>query len=223
MAAERSNLLVELLGERILVLDGAMGTMVHRLKLNEADVRGRRFADHAKGQDVQLMNFCDVLCLTHPDKVRQIHREYFEAGADIVETNSFGASRAGVAEFLMEEHVREINLAAAKLAREAADEFTKLTPNQPRFVAGSIGPTTRQLSIAGKVDDPGYRNATFDEMVASPLTRSCSKRACSRSTSTSTTTAFGSPCWPPSRCSAMAARFPARPSRRAGIRFPTRR
>jgi 5-methyltetrahydrofolate--homocysteine methyltransferase len=167
MAAERSNLLAELLQERILVLDGAMGTMVHRLKLNEADVRGKRFADHAKGVDVQLMNFCDVLCLTHPDKVRQIHREYFEAGADIVETNSFGASRAGVAEFLMEEHVREINLAAARLAREAADEFTKLTPQQPRFVAGSIGPTTRQLSIAGKVDDPGYRNATFDEMVAS--------------------------------------------------------
>ncbi len=163
MAGERTELLKHSLTERILVLDGAMGTMVHRLHLTEEDARGKRFAKHTK----DVKNFVDVLCLTQPDAIREIHREYFAAGADIVETNTFGSSRAGVDEFLMSEHVRELNLAAARLAREAADEFTKLTPHQPRFVAGSIGPTNRQLSIAGKVDDPGHRNATYDEMVDS--------------------------------------------------------
>jgi len=163
MAGERTELLKQSLTERILILDGALGTMVHRLALTEEDARGKRFAHHPK----DLKNFVDVYCLTQPDAIREIHREYLAAGADIVETNTFGSSRAGVDEFLMTEHVRELNLAAARLAREAADEFTKLTPHQPRFVAGSIGPTNRQLSIAGKVDDPGHRNATYDEMVDS--------------------------------------------------------
>ncbi len=159
----RSEQVQELVHERILMLDGAMGTMVQRLGLDEAAVRGERFADHDSSKD--LKNFTDILCLTHPESVTEIHRQYFDAGSDIVETNTFGASRVGMDEFaLPNELVREINVAAVACARKAAEEFTDKTPDKPRFVAGSIGPTAKQTAISTKVDDPAYRNTTFVEM-----------------------------------------------------------
>ena len=157
------SILPELIRERILLLDGAMGTMIQRLGLDEAGVRGERFADHHK----DLKNFSDILCLTHPDKITDIHRAYYEAGSDIVETNTFGASPVGMIEFdLPLELVSEINHAAVACARQAADEWTEKTPDKPRFVAGSIGPTTKQLAISTE-DDPAHRDTTFQEMVAS--------------------------------------------------------
>ncbi len=153
----------ELIRERILLLDGAMGTMIQRLGLDEAAVRGERFADHNK----DLKNLSDILCLTHPDKITDIHAAYYAAGSDIVETNSFGASPVGMIEFdLPLELVDEINHAAVACARKAADEWTERTPDRPRFVAGSIGPTTRQLAISTK-DDPAHRDTTYMEMVDS--------------------------------------------------------
>ena len=158
------DLLDSLLDERILILDGAMGTMVQRLKLDDAAVRGERFAKHPK----DLSRFADLLCLTRPEDVTDIHRAYLAAGADIVETNTFGASLVGMEEFqLPSQLVREINVAAARCARKAADEFTERTPHKPRFVAGSIGPTARQMAISTKVEDPSYRGVEFDQMVDS--------------------------------------------------------
>ncbi len=158
-----TSILGALVRERILLLDGAMGTMIQRLGLDEAAVRGERFADHHR----DLKNFSDILCLTHPDKITEIHRAYFQAGSDIVETNSFGASPVGMVEFgLPLELVDEINFAAVACARTAAQEWTERTPDKPRFVAGSIGPTTKQLAISTE-DDPAYRGTTFQEMVDS--------------------------------------------------------
>src|SRR5262245_27822563 len=158
------DLLESLLAERILILDGAMGTMVQRLKLDEKAVRGERFAKHHK----DLSRFPDVLCLTRPDDVTEIHRQYLAAGADIIETNTFGASVVGMEDFQLPHDVaREINFAAAKCARKAADEFTEKSPRRPRFVAGSIGPTARQMAISTKVEDPSYRGIEFDQMVDS--------------------------------------------------------
>ncbi|EMI54337.1 B12-dependent methionine synthase [Rhodopirellula sallentina SM41] len=155
--------IAELIRERVLLLDGAMGTMIQRLKLDEAGVRGERFADHHK----DLKNFSDILCLTHPEKITDIHAAYFEAGSDIVETNSFGASPVGMLEFdLPLELVEEINHAAVACARKAADEWSDRTPDKPRFVAGSIGPTTKQLAISTQ-DDPAHRDTTFDQMADS--------------------------------------------------------
>jgi 5-methyltetrahydrofolate--homocysteine methyltransferase len=155
--------LEHLVRERILLLDGAMGTMIQRLALSEADVRGERFANHHK----DLKNFSDILCLTHPEKITDIHRAYYAAGSDIVETNSFGASPVGMVEFdLPLELVDEINHAAVACARKAADEWTERTPDRPRFVAGSIGPTTKQLAISTE-SDPAHRGATFEQMVDS--------------------------------------------------------
>jgi 5-methyltetrahydrofolate--homocysteine methyltransferase len=152
----------KLLASRIAVLDGAMGTMVHALALDEQGFRGERFRTHPK----DLKNCIDVLVLTQGDAIRGIHAAYLEAGADIVETNTFGATSMALADFGLTDHVRELNLAAARLAREAADAATAKTPDRPRFVAGSIGPTNKQLSIAGNVADPGHRDVTFDQMVA---------------------------------------------------------
>jgi 5-methyltetrahydrofolate--homocysteine methyltransferase len=158
------EVLEQLLAERILVLDGAMGTMVHALQLGEKDYRGSRFANHPK----DLKNFIDILSITQPDAIEEIHRQYLQAGADIIETNTFNASAAELPEYGFDaSFARELNLAACQLARRAADAFSSLTPDRPRFVAGSIGPTRKQLSIAGNVDDPGHRNATFDQMVDS--------------------------------------------------------
>jgi 5-methyltetrahydrofolate--homocysteine methyltransferase len=161
---DKTDVLESLLAERILVLDGAMGTQVQALGLDERAVRGERFADHHK----ELKNFADILCLTHAEAVTDIHRRYLAAGADIVETNTFGASPVGMEEFALPlELVREINVAAVACARRACDEFSDKTPDRPRFVAGSIGPTTKQTAISTKVDDPSYRGTTFDEMAES--------------------------------------------------------
>ena len=162
-SSQNASLIPELIRQRILLLDGAMGTMIQRLGLDEAAVRGDRFADHHR----DLKNFSDILCLTHPEKITAIHSAYFEAGSDIVETNSFGASPVGMIEFdLPLELVTEINHAAVACARKAADQWTERTPERPRFVAGSIGPTTKQLAIS-TADDPAHRDTTFQEMVAS--------------------------------------------------------
>ena len=153
-----------LLAERILVLDGAMGTQIQDLQLDEAAIRGDRFAGHHK----DLKNFPDILCLTHHDEIRAIHTHYLEAGADIVETNTFGASPIGMQEFdLPLELVSEINAAAVECARQACDEFNRRSGERPRFVAGSIGPTTKQTAISTQVDDPSYRAVTFSEMADS--------------------------------------------------------
>ncbi|MCX7401806.1 MAG: methionine synthase [Planctomycetia bacterium] len=154
--------LQSLLAHRIAVLDGAMGTMVHALELDEQGFRGERFGDHPK----DLKNCIDVLTLTQGDAIRGIHAAYLKAGADIVETNTFGATSMALADFGLSDYVREMNLTAARLARKAADSATEQTPDRPRFVAGSIGPTNKQLSIAGNVSDPGHRDVTFDQMVA---------------------------------------------------------
>ncbi len=156
------EILQKLLERRILVLDGAMGTMVHALQFTEADYRGSRFADHPR----DLKNFIDILVLTQPEAIENIHRQYLEAGADIVETNTFGATGVAMADFGLSDQVRELNLAAVALARGAVERMNLRTPHMPRFVAGSIGPTNKQLSIAGNVSDPGHRSATFDQMVA---------------------------------------------------------
>jgi 5-methyltetrahydrofolate--homocysteine methyltransferase len=152
----------DVLRDRIAILDGAMGTMVHALGLDEQGFRGEQFREH--GRD--LKNCIDVLTLTQGDAIRGIHAAYLEAGADIVETNTFGATSVALADFGLQHHTRELNLVAARLAREAADAATARTPDRPRFVAGSIGPTNKQLSIAGNVADPGHRDVTYDEMVA---------------------------------------------------------
>ncbi len=158
-----TELLPGLIRERLLILDGAMGTMIQKLKLDEAAVRGKRFASHNK----DLKNFSDILCLTHPDAITDIHRQYFEAGADIVETNSFGASPIGMVEFgLPNELVREINYAAVDCAKKAASVVSAATGRR-LFVAGSIGPTTMQMAISTSVDDPSWRAVNYHEMVAS--------------------------------------------------------
>ena len=154
--------LEELLLTRILVLDGAMGTMIQALRLEERDFRGKQFADHPK----ELRNCNDLLSLTRPDIIEDIHRKYFEAGADIVETNTFNSTSISMAEYGLEA-VTAINRAAAQIARRIADEFTERNPDKPRFVAGSIGPTSRAASLSPDVNDPGFRAVTFDQLVAS--------------------------------------------------------
>ena len=153
--------LAEAAEKRILILDGAMGTMIQRHKLEEEDYRGQQFADwHC---DVKGNN--DLLVITQPDIIYQIHCDYFEAGADIIETNTFNATTIAMADYDMQAQSRDINLAAARLARKAADEYTAKTPDKPRFVAGVLGPTNRTASISPDVNDPGKRNVTFDELV----------------------------------------------------------
>ncbi|MCC7310916.1 MAG: methionine synthase [Sulfuritalea sp.] len=157
---DRSTELRALLAQRILILDGAMGTMVQRHGLVEADYRGQRFTAH--GKDLKGNN--DLLCITRPDVIGGIHAEYLAAGADIIETNSFNATRVSQAEYGLEEFAYELNVAAARLARETADRFS--TADKPRFVAGVLGPTSRTASLSPDVNDPGARNITFDALVA---------------------------------------------------------
>ena len=147
-----------LLAKRILVLDGAMGTMVQRHQLTEADFRGERFRDHPK--DLRGNN--DVLVLTRPDVIAEIHRQYLEAGSDLIETNTFSGTAVAQADYALEPLVYELNLEGAKLARAACDEYTAKDPSRPRFVAGSMGPTNRILSISPDVNNPAFRNMTFD-------------------------------------------------------------
>ena len=150
-----------LLAKRVLMLDGAMGTMIQRAGLDEADFRGDRFADWPR--DLQGNN--DLLVLTRPDVIAGIQRAYLDAGADIIETNTFNATRISQADYGMEALAAEINLAAARIARAEADAATVRTPDRPRFVAGVLGPTNRTASISPDVNDPGFRNVSFDELV----------------------------------------------------------
>lgn len=149
-----------ILKERILVLDGAMGTMIQRYKLTEEDFRKGWFEKHQK----PLKGNNDLLSLTRPDIIREIHQAYFEAGADIAETNTFSGTRIAQADYALEEFVYEINFHSAKIAREVADEFTAREPDKPRYVAGSIGPTNRTASLSPDVNDPGFRAISFDEL-----------------------------------------------------------
>ncbi|WP_372366537.1 methionine synthase [Candidatus Uabimicrobium sp. HlEnr_7] len=151
----------ELLKERILIIDGAMGTMIQAYKLTEKDYRGEQFADHPH----DLMNNNDLLSLVRPDIVEEIHRKYLLAGADIIETNTFSGNTVSQADFSLEETVYDINLKSAQIARKVADEFSQKDPNKPRYVAGALGPTTRTASLSPDVNDPGKRNVTFDELV----------------------------------------------------------
>ncbi len=155
----RTDLFKKHLAQRILILDGAMGTMIQSYKLDEKDYRGERFANWQT--DVKGNN--DLLCLTQPDIIKAIHSAYFEAGADIVETNTFNSTTIAMADYEMESLAYELNFAAAKVAREAADEFS--TPEKPRFVAGVLGPTNRTASMSPDVNDPGFRNIFFDDLV----------------------------------------------------------
>ena len=149
-----------LLKSRILVLDGAMGTMIQRHKFSEEDYRGERFKDYS--QPLQGNN--DLLSITQPEAILDIHRKYFEAGADIAETNTFSSTSIAMADYAMEDLVYELNFASAKLARQAANEFTAKNQDKPRFVAGSMGPTNRTASMSPDVNDPGYRAVHFDEL-----------------------------------------------------------
>ncbi len=157
----RSALLQQALASRILILDGAMGTMIQRHNFTEQDYRGRRFADYH--MDIKGNN--DLLSLTQPEIIKNIHSAYLEAGADIVETNTFNSTQISQADYEMQSLASEINRESARLAREAADEFSALTPDKPRFVAGVLGPTSRTCSISPDVNDPSVRNVTFDELV----------------------------------------------------------
>ncbi|MBT8239494.1 MAG: homocysteine S-methyltransferase family protein, partial [Croceitalea sp.] len=150
----------DILKEKILVLDGAMGTMLQRYKFTEADFRGERFKDWPHS----LQGNNDLLSLTQPKAIAEVHRKYFAAGADIVETNTFSGTTIAMADYHMQEFVYELNYESAKIAKRVADEFTKKEPNKPRFVAGSIGPTNKTASMSPDVNDPGYRAVSFDEL-----------------------------------------------------------
>ena len=151
----------ELVRQRILILDGALGTMIQKYNLSEEEFRGDRFVE----QPGQMKGNNDLLCLTAPRVIQDIHRKYLEAGADIIETNTFNAQRISMADYHVEDYCREINLAAAKLARELADEYTRMNPDKPRFVAGSVGPTNKTCSMSPDVNNPAFRAISFDELV----------------------------------------------------------
>lgn len=151
----------EAIKNRILVLDGAMGTMIQRHKLEEDDFRGEKFKNH----DSSLKGNNDLLSITQPDIIKEIHAEYYRAGADIAETNTFSSTTIAQADYSLEDAVYELNYQSAKIAKEVADEFTKNEPNKPRYVAGSMGPTNRTASLSPDVNDPGFRAITFEELV----------------------------------------------------------
>lgn len=148
------------INNKILVLDGAMGTMLQEYNFSEEDFRGERFKDYP----TSLKGNNDLLSLTQPEAIKTIHKKYLEAGADIIETNTFSGTTIAMADYQMEDLVYELNYESAKIAKEVALEYTKLTPNQPRFVAGSIGPTNRTASLSPDVNKPEYRAVTFDEL-----------------------------------------------------------
>ena len=148
------------LRERILILDGAMGTMLQQYDFSEADFRGDRFKDYPS----PLKGNNDLLSLTQPNAIAEVHKKYFEAGADIIETNTFSGTTIAMADYNMENLVYELNYESARIAKQVANEFTKKEPHKPRFVAGSIGPTNRTASMSPDVNDPGYRAVTFDEL-----------------------------------------------------------
>lgn len=154
------DILVELLNKKILTMDGAMGTMIQRYKLTESDFRGNIFKDHSK--DLKGNN--DILCLTQPEIISEIHNAYLEAGADIIETNTFNANKISQSDYNCENHVYDINYKAAQLAKAACEDFNKKAPDKPRFVAGSIGPTNQTLSMSPDVNNPSYRAISFDQL-----------------------------------------------------------
>jgi 5-methyltetrahydrofolate--homocysteine methyltransferase len=164
---QRIEALKQAAEERILILDGAMGTMIQRYRLDEAGYRGTRFKDHPS--DLKGNN--DLLVLTQPQIIKEIHEAYLEAGADMVETNTFNAQSISQSDYGLEEFAHEMNVAAAKLAREAADAWTRKTPEKPRLVAGAIGPTNRTASISPDVNNPGFRNVSFDALVEAYATQ----------------------------------------------------
>ena len=157
---KNSEQLYKALSERILILDGAMGTMLQRYKFEEEDYRGERFKDWK----FPLKGNNDLLSLTQPQAIAEVHRKYLEAGADIIETNTFSGTTIAMADYHMEDLEYEINFESAKIARQVCDEFTAQNPNKPRFVAGSIGPTNKTASLSPDVNDPGYRAITFNEL-----------------------------------------------------------
>lgn len=150
----------DILKERILVIDGAMGTMIQRYKLEEEDFRGERFKNH----NFPLKGNNDILSITRPDIIKAIHRQYLEAGADIIETNTFSGTTIAQADYHLEDAVYDLNYYSAKIAKEVAEEFTKKDPSKPRFVAGAMGPTNKTASLSPDVNNPGYRAITFDEL-----------------------------------------------------------
>ena len=153
--------LFEILKSRLLVLDGAMGTMIQQYKFSESDYRGERYKDYpssVKGNN-------DLLSLTQPEAIKTIHEKYLDAGADIIETNTFSSTSIGMSDYDMESIVYDLNYESAKIAKEAANKYTLIDSSKPRFVAGSIGPTNRTASISPDVNDPGYRSVTFDDLV----------------------------------------------------------
>ena len=152
--------LYKALNERILVLDGAMGTMLQRYKFSEEDYRGERFIDW----EHSLKGNNDLLSLTQPQAIEEVHRKYLEADADIIETNTFSGTTIAMADYHMEDLVYELNFESAKIARKVCDEFTNQNPDKPRFVAGSMGPTNKTASLSPDVNDPGFRAITFDEL-----------------------------------------------------------
>ena len=154
------NQIYKELKKRILILDGAMGTMLQQYKFTEEDFRGERFKDHP----IPLKVNNDLLSITQPEAVKEVHRKYFLAGADIVQTNTFSGTTVAMADYQMEDLVTELNYESAKIARQVADEITAKEPHKPRFVAGSMGPTNRTASMSPDVNDPGYRAITFDEL-----------------------------------------------------------
>jgi len=156
----RGQALADLLAQRIVIIDGAMGTMIQRFRLTEEQVRGERFAHHGK----DLKNNGELLSLTRPDVIRDIHESFLAAGADILETNTFGATAIAQDDYALGHLARELNLASARIAREAADKFS--TPERPRFVAGALGPTPRTASISPDVNDPAARNVDFEQLRA---------------------------------------------------------
>ncbi|MBF0358712.1 MAG: methionine synthase [Magnetococcales bacterium] len=162
ISQQRTNIFLHQLSKRILVMDGAMGTMIQQHNLNEGDFRGQRFANHPS----DLAGNNDLLVITKPEVIRGIHKAYLDAGADILETNTFNANAIALEDYGMAELAYEMNRAAAALAREAADAAERLTPEKPRFVAGVLGPTNRTASISPDVNNPGFRNVTFDDLVA---------------------------------------------------------
>ena len=155
------NDLRDILNRRILILDGAMGTMIQQEKLVDEDFRGDAFKNHK----CELKGNNDLLSITRPDVIKNIHKAYFEAGSDLVETNTFSATSIAMADYHMQGMVHDLNVASAKIAREAADEMMQADPTRPRFVAGAIGPTNRTASLSPDVNDPSLRNVSFDELV----------------------------------------------------------
>ena len=157
------QIISNILQDRILVLDGAMGTMIQRYKFTEEDYRGNRFKDY----EYPLQGNNDLLSLTQPDAIREIHETFLEVGADIIETNTFSSTSVAMADYHMENLIYELNFESAKIAVNACKKYTDLNPNKPRFVAGSIGPTNKTASMSPDVNDPGYRAITFDQLVSS--------------------------------------------------------